>query len=261
VEFVWEGAMTKRVHLGRAAQLGLESALLAQRGLTGPTTVLEGRYGYLQAFSPQPEPARLTEGLGKRWISAELTIKAYPAHSTAQAIVHALRTTQPLDPMRVRGVCVVMRGHSPEARFLDPAPTTMLGAQYSLPYAIATALCRDVSDPNTVREDILCDALIRAIASSVEVRADPDHFAPAPQEVTAEVQLDLGDGAQTIPVTSFPGSLSRPLDFTGACDKLRRYAQHVSTPERVARIIDMVDDLERLDDVSRLAHLLAAHPR
>src|SRR5204863_8570019 len=40
VEFVHEGAMTKRMHPGRAAQLGLESALLARVGFTGPTNVL-----------------------------------------------------------------------------------------------------------------------------------------------------------------------------------------------------------------------------
>ena len=46
LEFAWSGADTKRLHLGRASQLGLESALLARLGLRGPATVLEGRYGY-----------------------------------------------------------------------------------------------------------------------------------------------------------------------------------------------------------------------
>ncbi len=260
VEFVWEGAMTKRLHLGRATQLGLESALLAQRGLTGPTTVLEGPYGYLHAFSPRPAPERLTAGLGEGWLAAELTIKAYPAHSTAQAIVHALRTyvaAEPLDPARLRGVSVVMR-HAPERRFLDAAPTTMLGAQYSLPYSVATALCRDLSDPNTLGDDVLEDALIRAIATRVDVRSDPSWFADADDEVTAEIQLDLNDGIQVIRATSFPGSLSRPLDFEAACDKLQRYAQQASTPERVAHMIDLVRDLEDLDDVSKLAELLAS---
>src|SRR5207248_1418704 len=51
LEFAWSGGDTKRLHLGRAAQLGLESALLARQGVRGPATVLEGRSGYFNAFS------------------------------------------------------------------------------------------------------------------------------------------------------------------------------------------------------------------
>src|SRR5919202_4897506 len=72
VEFVHEAAMTRRAHPGRAAQLGLESALLAGAGFTGPTTVLEGRYGYLQAYSPRSQPERLVAGLGREWLASEL---------------------------------------------------------------------------------------------------------------------------------------------------------------------------------------------
>ena len=42
LEFAWSGGDTKRLHLGRASQLGLESALLARHGVRGPATVLEG---------------------------------------------------------------------------------------------------------------------------------------------------------------------------------------------------------------------------
>ena len=65
LEFAWSGADTKRLHLGRASQLGLESALLARQGLRGPATVLEGRYGYFNAFSMPPKMDRLVDGLGR----------------------------------------------------------------------------------------------------------------------------------------------------------------------------------------------------
>src|SRR2546422_3417341 len=64
LEFAWSGGDTKRLHLGRASQLGLESALLARQGVRGPATVLEGRYGYFNAFSTPPRVERLVEGLG-----------------------------------------------------------------------------------------------------------------------------------------------------------------------------------------------------
>ena len=58
LEFAKEGAMTKRIHPGRGAQMGLECALLASKGFTGPSTVLEGDQGFLllvdqlQRFKP-----------------------------------------------------------------------------------------------------------------------------------------------------------------------------------------------------------------
>jgi len=56
-----EGAMVKRFHCGRAAQSGVYSALLARRGFTGITNVLEAPYGgYLSSLSDKPAPARLT---------------------------------------------------------------------------------------------------------------------------------------------------------------------------------------------------------
>jgi 2-methylcitrate dehydratase PrpD len=251
--------MTKRIHLGRASQLGLESALLAQRGVTGPTTVLEGAYGYLHAFSPRPQLEPLLAGLGERWLAEELTIKAYPVHSTAQAIVHAIRrhtATRPVDPAQVRRVSVITRQPAPERRYLDPAPTTMLGAQYSLPYCVALALSRDLSDPATLRDDVLRDEIVRRIAANVEVRSDPDGFAQAADEVTAEIEIELDGACRRLRAATFPGSPTQPLDFDGACDKLRRYARGASTPERVSRLIEQVRHLEELDDVSGLAALL-----
>jgi 2-methylcitrate dehydratase PrpD len=66
LEFAWAGADTKRIHEGRASQLGLESALLAEAGLTGPATVLEGRYGLFNAFFPARGPERHYRGTGRR---------------------------------------------------------------------------------------------------------------------------------------------------------------------------------------------------
>jgi hypothetical protein len=50
--------------------MGLESAMLAKKGLHGPVTVIEGRYGYFNAFSEPTDIAKLTDGLGQKWISS-----------------------------------------------------------------------------------------------------------------------------------------------------------------------------------------------
>jgi 2-methylcitrate dehydratase PrpD len=248
VEFVHEGAMTKRIHPGRAAQLGLESALLAQGGLTGPTTVLEGRYGYLQAYSPSPRPERLVAGLGQEWLAADLTIKAYPCHNRSQAVVHAIqewKRSSGVDPRGVRRVCVRVDAPTVEERYLDRRPRTMLGAQYSLPFTTAVALVRDLANPYTLDESVLSDAVISDLAQRVEVQAGSDRA----EVVIDEVRMRASD---------FPGSSAQPLDFAGATDKLRRYAGPLVGDARVAQLVDLVGDLEQLDDVGRLAAAIAS---
>src|SRR5437879_525777 len=85
LEFAWSGGDTKRLHLGRAAQLGLESALLARQDVRGPATVLEGRSGYFNPFSTPPRMENLLEGLGVEWAIEPPSLKSYATHVTHQA--------------------------------------------------------------------------------------------------------------------------------------------------------------------------------
>ena len=87
MEFAREGAMTKRLHLGRAAQTGLESALLAEKGFTGPSTVLEGERGFLNVFSPTPDPTQLTKDLGNKWLLFDISCKSYACHMSFHPII------------------------------------------------------------------------------------------------------------------------------------------------------------------------------
>ena len=64
MEFLAEGAWTKRIHPGLAAQNGIHAALLAAEGYSGPLHILEGRDGFLHGYSRNPVPERLTADLG-----------------------------------------------------------------------------------------------------------------------------------------------------------------------------------------------------
>jgi 2-methylcitrate dehydratase PrpD len=262
-EFAWEGAMTKRMHPGRAAQLGLESALLAARGFTGPTTVLEGRYGYLNAYSPSPRPERLTAGLGREWLAADLIIKAYPCHMLSQGLVHAIvefKARTPLDPREVRRVVVAGPFHAGLERHLDPQPRTVLGAQYSIPFTVATALCRDLSDPLVFNEGLLADPLVGEVARRVEIRPDPDSAHGWTPHQGHRVVIETGAGRHELTAAGFPGGPGRPLDFAGAAEKLYRYAGPVIGRAACEELVGLVARLEEVPDVARLARAVGRSP-
>ena len=85
-----EGAMIKRLHLGKAAEGGVTAALLASRGFAGPESVLEGKFGFCQTYSDSPNLSYLTHRLGREFESMNICIKRCACHINAHAPIEAL---------------------------------------------------------------------------------------------------------------------------------------------------------------------------
>lgn len=265
IEFAWTGAMTKRLHLGRASQYGLESALLAEKGFTGPTTVIEGQYGMLNAFSPSPRPERALAGLGEQWLLTETLIKPYAAHGVTQAVITAtvnLKSENTIDPESIDKVVVTSTDHRIVLpRFLDPSPTNHLGAQCSLPFTTAVALFRDLADPMAYDASVLNDSGIRDLATRVtfEHRADADGRKLV--EGTGghlELNVTAADGTTwTAETGPHIGSIPNPASFDDVADKFHRFSRHLLDEPARDRMIAAIRTLEELPD----AHELIAQVR
>jgi 2-methylcitrate dehydratase PrpD len=256
VEYVWEGSMTKRLHLGRAAQWGIESVLMAREGFTGPSTIIEGPFGFFHAYSPSPKPERLLDGLGDRWLLDRLFVKAYPCHATCQAIVAAiqsLKRDQAFDPVDVTRLHLRAGGGLIQERFLNRTPTNMMGAQYSVPFTAAMALYRDLDDPVNYDESGLGDERIRRMAESMTWEQVSDEEFP---EREGELQITIGSTTHTLPARSFKGAPADPLSFADAEAKFRRFTRSILSAREQGEIIDRVSRLERLKKVRPLAKLI-----
>ena len=263
VEFAWEGAMTKRMHLGRASQLGLESALLARVGFTGPTTVLEGRYGYFHAYSPKPEIEKLLAGLGHRWLLRELIIKPYGCHLGSQAIVQHIqefRKTHTIDPQAVKRIVVTGNPRFMAGRFSDQEPNSILGGQYSIPFTVAVAILKDMSDPLVFSDETLWDSSVRGLSKKVETLADKK-FGRFRYDSSAAVIIELEEGRHLIEVDDFKGSASRPMTCDEATEKFLRVTRTLVDGRKARRIIGLARDLEELPDIRLLARLIRGRDR
>jgi 2-methylcitrate dehydratase PrpD len=252
LEFAWDGANTKRVHLGRASQLGLESALLARKGFSGPSTILEGRYGYYNAFSLPPNMEKLLDGIGERWAIQPLSLKSYPTHVTHQAVVHAIqlfKRDRELDPGQITGVTIKGDKHIMEPRHTVRDPKSLMGAQYSLPFAAAVALTRDLSDPLAYDEDTLWDSQVRELASRIELT-------PAEGSDYPQITIEFGGEVQTLSAGPAKGSAKNPFVWDDVCDKFRRYAGRVIAERRVSAIIAAIEDLNGCKDIGEIGALL-----
>jgi 2-methylcitrate dehydratase PrpD len=261
LEFAWSGADTKRLHLGRASQLGLESALLARQGFRGPATVLEGPYGYYNAFSLPTKLDRLLEGLGTTWAIQPLSLKSYPAHVTQQAVVQAiqeLKQKHAIDPQAITRIVIRGDQHIMDERHAVRDPENIMGGQYSLPFTAAVALTRDLSNPLLYNDAAVRDPIVRDIAQRIElIPIDADAHAE-PGVYPGEVLVECRGHRYIQPTKPHKGSPRNPFTWEEICGKFRRFTAPILSAKQADGIIEAVGHLEQISDMAEVSQMAAA---
>lgn len=174
-----QGAMVKRLHLGRASESGVLAARLAKEGYEGPETILEGKFGFLDAYCKKEdiEPALLTAKLGEEWEVMRICLKRYACHINAHTPVQALRDLMTAHQFTAADVARIhVTGSERLATHHNiREPGDLMQAQYSVPFSVAVALHRDPEDPKSFAEGALEDAAIRATCRDIgsSVWAEP----------------------------------------------------------------------------------------
>ncbi len=237
------GAMVKRLHLGRAAEGGVLAASLAADGFTGPTTVLEGTAGFLKAFCNQNDVAELTRGLGGTYLTQTILMKRFACHITAHTAVEAILDLR--NQYKISGDDVASIQIAGSRRMATtnnvPAPPDIMIAQFSVPFCVALAIYRNPVDPYSFSEAAVHDRSIVAMASRVKITAvsgqDDD-------DVAATVALTMKDGRiLTEHVTEFLGTPARPLTGSEMRQKFLLLTQK-SPVKQMERIYDRIQNME-----------------
>jgi 2-methylcitrate dehydratase PrpD len=139
-QFLEEGAMSKHLHAGRAAEAGVLAAELAARGFTGPAEILEGRKGFFVAACPDAKPERVLATPDAPWQLRLTSIKPWPScRHTHPVIDAALELKAKVEPQAISSV----RIETYEAALAlcdNPAPHSEYEAKFSLQHCAAAAL-------------------------------------------------------------------------------------------------------------------------
>ncbi|MBY6435462.1 MmgE/PrpD family protein [Rhodococcus kroppenstedtii] len=201
-EFLGGSAEVKRFHPGKAARDGITSADLAEAGLTGPTTILEGRDGYFAAFAGEEGTDwfadTVTRGLGEEWVLLRTYVKPYPCcrhlHGAIDGML-ALREEFGIDPDTITaievGTFAIATRHA--GRVLD----TVLQGQLSLPYTVAVAALTGSVTLTDFSETARRDPRANALMEKVVVRLDDAAEASYPKTGRpADVTVVTADGAR-----------------------------------------------------------------
>jgi 2-methylcitrate dehydratase PrpD len=243
------GGMVKRLHMGRAAEGGVLAAQLAADGFDGPDTILDGKFGVLEAYCDHSDPSLLTADIGTQWKIQTLCLKPFACHINAHAPAQLLR-----DLMREHGfgggeITSLRLGVSDKvlSHHTSRNPADVMQAQYSVPYVTAIAAYRDPSDPNSFSENVLADAAIRNLAERVELR--PKRSGSDGWGVEMSVTLRDGRIVESA-LDSFIGCPDAPFSI----DRLRRKFMALTEGRRMDRdgLFRKLESILSLDDVGAL---------
>ncbi|NKQ54480.1 MmgE/PrpD family protein [Amycolatopsis sp. K13G38] len=260
------GGTVKRVHCGWAAHAAVTAAGMARHGITGPPTVLEGRFGLLQAFcGEQTDVDAIVNGLGERWELPGIFFKPYPCnHFTHAGIDAARRLREQVDVSDIESLelgapTAVLRTIG-EPREDKIHPRSGYHAAFSGPYTVAAGLLGG-GGLGVFHDDFTDEAAAspQRLALAAKVHCVPDDRCDEifPHQFPAVLRARLSDG-RTLEerVDANRGGAENPLSAAELALKFRLNATRVVTEDVAERITELTYGLAGLTDLGELTGLL-----
>lgn len=254
---------SRSLHAGKAAYNGILAAMLAKKGFTGADAIFEGKGGFCRAMANGYDLSRLTDGLGKKYFINDQRFVRYVVggaiHSAIDAVIDLVKT----HGIKSQDIAWIEARTFPMAMDLCgiQEPRTLSEAQFSIPFALAiAAIDGQVSLPQ-LTEKKLNDPVVRELARKVRGSVDPEFAAIGYSGgknlfQSAKVAIRTNDGKEYHQqVNHHKGCPQNPLTREELLEKFRSLASRVLPKFRVEEIIDVVENLEKLDSISKLARL------
>jgi 2-methylcitrate dehydratase PrpD len=266
LEFLVEGASTKRMHPGWAGHAGIVAAQLAARGFTGPSTALEGRYGLLRAYAgvAAPDYATFARDLGETWETLNIGFKPYPCGHISHPYMdcaRALRERHALTPAQIAAIELRV----PQAAvpiLCEPVaekrrPANPYAARFSLPFAVALVLKLGYARIGEFSAERLRDRDLHDLMDRTTYVVDTS--LPYPKGLPGWIRIKLHDGSMLEErMDASRGSRELPMSDEDLYAKFADNASRVFAKSRVDAIWEGGRSFDRLDDIGTFTRLLAS---
>ncbi len=264
MEFLSEGAWTKRLHPGWAAFSGIHAALLAREGFRGPGTVLEGPNGFLKAYSSHPDPQKITDGLGEDFQILKTAVKPHACCRYSQAPIDAVlslvqeHNLRPPDVERVTigmlqtGIPVICEPMEKKRH-----PTNVVDAQFSLPFGVAVALVKRRAGLEEFSPATLQDPQVLKLMPKIDYQHDPELERDYPREWPAWARITLRGGRELFSRVRFPkGDPENPLSWEELAEKFTTLAGGVWEEVKVKAVQERIRSLDQEANLRNFTGLL-----
>jgi 2-methylcitrate dehydratase PrpD len=264
MEYDQSGGEVKRLHNGMACCGGLRSALLAEIGLTGPPTILEGERGILKVMSGKCNIDPIVNDLQAGTENLALyhaAMKRFPVNASQHAPIELLDNLvreHKIDPRQVTEIKVEVN----EGILLHSGtiyqPKEVIEAQFSLRFSLALRLLKGNNDLQHYLDPAMwSDRAMLEIGRKIELLADPT--AIGPRRFACAMSIQFSDGREVRGSLAAPkGSYKNPLSAGELHDKFYRLGRTVLDDQRLGSIVDSVERIESAQSVAALSTLMTA---
>jgi 2-methylcitrate dehydratase PrpD len=264
LEFVTDGTWTKRFHGGWAAHAGIIAAELAQYGMTAPRTAIEGKFGYLHAYSGSGKPELLVAGDAENLAIVQTALKYYPCNYYIQAVNDAVLELATRDNLRLEAISSIVV-HTVQAAMslvCEPLeqkrnPKVMIDAQFSVPFNVALGLrTKRVSFLDFTPQNFMAPE-IRRLMGLTTCRVDPALDAQYPIAWPARVEITLADGRTlSACVQHAKGDPRNPLSQNEVIAKHKSIVAGIVDNQTDDALLNFILDVETKPDFSELTRIL-----
>ena len=259
-----EGAMVKRLHAGRAAQSGLMAALLAKRGFTGISDIVEASYGgFLSSFARTPDAARLLDGLGTDWEAGKVGFKMYPNVTSIHAALDGMRAILVEDGVTAPRIAEIGVGCG-HMTFVHTAweyrPVGTTAAQMNMFYGLSVMAQRGNVSATDYSDDTIADPDILAFIPRIKVAVDPEIERKGPAfRHAARVVVRTTDGrSHSRDVWHRRGSPENPVSRGEVEEKFSANVDGLLDVDAARRLQSLAARLEALPDAREVIAIMAA---
>jgi len=260
-----DNALTKRMQPAFAAQNAVISLFYAKKGIQGAKNIIEGKYGLGSTYFNQAlDKECFLQELGRYFEIRRLAIKPYPCCRGCHAAIDAaleLRKQEEWIGKKLESIRVLtsMRTKVQIGGPINPHGMTHVGAQFSIPYTVATAWLKGKVGLDDFIGPALNDQQILELSGKVEVDVDPDLPNPM-MGIPQTIQFKAVDGQKSVMVVSHrTGCPEKPLSDQGIMAKfencLKFSREHISD-ERASGILNSIMNIECSSDFNKDIHVI-----
>ena len=266
MEFLAQGTWTKRMHPGWAAHSGIIAAMLAREGYTGPSTILEGKTGFLHGYSHDTNPAEVVEELGKVFYVARTSVKPYSACRYKHGPIDGIRKIVAENSLKADDVSEVNIGMLEVAYpiIVDPPatkinPQSIVDAQFSMPFGAAVAILFGNALPDQYTMEIIKSPKVAELMKKVCCKKDPELEKVFPKKWPATVEIRTTSGKVYSAYVEYPkGDPENPLSWEELIEKFNSVTRHVYSADRQRKIADEVRCLNESTSLGALQTSIGA---
>ncbi|HWM67866.1 MAG TPA: MmgE/PrpD family protein [Steroidobacteraceae bacterium] len=253
------GGSVKRIFTAVAAIGGLQAAMMAQAGITGPEGILEGNRGLLKIYPESYNPERLTSDLGHMWTLEHVLFKPYCCCAIIHPAIDALLKILVERAVRADDIEAIEVGY-PKGSHHHAAithPKDILGMQFSTAYSLALTVVKGKNTPKEYSLEALDDPAIKAIAAKVSLTNEVGLDKLFEGHMPARIKLKTRGGkAYDELVIDAKGSPLKRLSSAEIDEKFRSMVIDILGEERTGRIIQTLRNVESVKDMASVLPML-----